>query len=154
MASTKCGFDDKPGIIGSEALKFHGPTLWVRIGFDPSYDHQAVPLSVPNLPTNNINALVDTGALESCIDSALAMTLNLPIVDRRMVSGAHGAKEVNVHLAQIHIPSLGFTLYGPFCAVDLAAGGQPHLALIGRTFLRGFTMIYEGRTGTVTLHND
>jgi hypothetical protein len=27
-------------------------------------------------------------------------------------------------------------------------------ALIGRTFLQNFTMIYEGRTGTVVLHND
>jgi predicted aspartyl protease len=101
-----------------------------------------------------IRALVDTGAIESCIDSALAMTLRLPVVDRRMVAGAHGAKEVNVHLAHIHVSSLNFTIYGAFCAVDLAAGGQTHLALIGRTFLRGFTMVYEGRTGTVTLHND
>lgn len=38
--------------------------------------------------------------------------------------------------------------------IDLAAGGQAHLALIGRTFLRNFTMVYEGRTGTVTIHND
>jgi predicted aspartyl protease len=99
-------------------------------------------------------ALVDTGALESCIDSSLAMRLNLPVVDRRNISGAHGAKEVNVHLAHIHIPSLLFTIYGPFCAVDLTAGGQQHHALIGRTFLQNFTMVYEGRTGNVTLSND
>jgi hypothetical protein len=37
------------------------------------------------------------------------------------------------------------------CGVDLAAGGQIHRALIGRTFLRRFTMVYEGETGTVTL---
>jgi predicted aspartyl protease len=154
MASTKCGFDDHPGIAGCDALSLHGPTLFVRIGFDPTFDPNGVPLGVPNLPTNDIHALVDTGALESCIDSALAMTLNLPIVDRRMVSGAHGAAEVNVHLAHIHVPFLKFTIYGAFCAVDLAAGGQSHLALIGRTFLRGFTMVYEGRTGSVTLHND
>jgi predicted aspartyl protease len=154
MASTKCGFDDNPGLTGCEALSFHGPTLYVQIGFDPTYDPQAIPLRIPNLPGNAISALVDTGAGESCIDSALAMTLNLPIMDRRIVSGAHGAGVVNVHLAQIHVPSLAFTVYGPFCAVDLAAGGQVHLALIGRTFLRGFTMVYEGRTGTVTLHND
>jgi hypothetical protein len=97
---------------------------------------------------------VDTGATESRIDSTLAMHLNLPIVDRRTIAGAHGAGEVNVHLAQIHIPSLAFTLYGPFAAVDLAAGGQSHRALIGRTFLQHFSMHYDGRTGTVTLSND
>jgi hypothetical protein len=154
MASTKCGFDDTPGLSGCASLEFHGPTLFVQIGFDPTYDPKAVPIGVPNLPTDTIRALVDTGAIESCIDSALAMTLKLPVVDRRMVAGAHGAKEVNVHLAHIHVSRLNFTIYGAFCAVDLAAGGQTHLALIGRTFLRGFTMVYEGRTGTVTLHND
>jgi len=56
-----------------------------------------------------------------------------------------------MYLAQIHIPSLNFTLHGAFVGVDLAAGGQVHYALIGRTFLQHFTMIYEGTTGTVRL---
>jgi hypothetical protein len=82
------------------------------------------------------------------------MRLNLPIVDQRQISGVHGAKEVNVHLAQVHIPTLGITLYGPFCGVALVAGGQGHYALIGRTFLQHSTMIYDGRSGTVTLSRD
>jgi predicted aspartyl protease len=153
MAETECGFDDSAGVLGCDLLAAHGPTLLVRIGFDAGYD-PTVAQVLPDLPQNPLYALVDTGALESCIDSALAMNLNLPIVDRRMVSGAHGAKEVNVHLAQIHIPALEFIQYGAFCAVDLQAGGQQHQALIGRTFLRNFTMTYEGRTGTVLLHNN
>ena len=56
-----------------------------------------------------------------------------------------------MHLAQVRIPSLGFTIYGAFAGVHLAAGGQPHKALIGRTFLRAFTMVYKGGTGTVTI---
>jgi predicted aspartyl protease len=126
----------------------------VNIGFDSTYNPAVVPLRMPVLPPEPLWALVDTGAMESCIDSDLAMQVNLPIVDRRHIAGAHGAKEVNVHLAHIHVPSLAFTLHGLFCAVDLAAGGQRHRALIGRTFLKHFTMIYEGRTGTVTLSND
>jgi hypothetical protein len=82
------------------------------------------------------------------------MRLNLPIIDRRRVSGVHGAGEVNVHLAHVHIMAMGSTLYGPFCGVELIAGGQLHQALIGRTFLQHFTMVYEGRTGSVTIHND
>ena len=125
------------------------------IGFDPTYDPaRDINVRAPILPQQQLPALVDAGAIESCIDSGLAMRLNLPIVDRRRVSGIHGAGEVNVHLAQLHIPSLSFTLYGPFCAVDLIAGGQAHHALIGRTFLQKFTMTYEGRTGTVSLSND
>lgn len=58
---------------------------------------------------------------------------------------------VYMHLAQIHVASLAFTIYGAFAAVDLAAGGQLHKALIGRTFLQNFTLLYEGLTGTVKL---
>jgi Aspartyl protease len=143
----------RPGRSGRDGLVGFGPTLFVNIGFDSTYD-SAAPTEPPALPPGPLWALLDTGAVESCIDSDLAMRLNLPVVDRRRVSGVHGAKEVNVHLAHIHIPSLNFTIYGAFCAVDLAAGGQHHRALIGRTFLRSFTMIYEGRTGNVTLSND
>ena len=94
---------------------------------------------------------MDTGATESCLDSDLAVKLNLPIIDRRNVGGIGGLKEVNIHLAHIHIPALGFTLYGAFAGVDLIKGGQQHNALIGRTFLRHFKMVYDGRTGDVTL---
>src|SRR5262245_14496442 len=127
MPTTTCGFNSGPGANGRDLLVGNGPTLFVRIGFDPTFDSQSVPLQVPNLPQQPLPALVDTGATKSCIDSGLAMRLNLPIVDRRTVSGVHGAEAVNVHLAHVHIPALAFTLYGPFCAVDLVAGGQASL---------------------------
>jgi hypothetical protein len=56
-----------------------------------------------------------------------------------------------MYLAQIHVPSLLFTIHGAFAGVELAAGGQVHKALIGRTFLQNFTMVYEGTTGTVKI---
>ena len=87
----------------------------------------------------------------SCIDSAIATALNLPIINESTVSGAHGAGKVNVHLAQIHFPSLNLTQYGRFCGVHLHAGGQPHSALLGRTFLNKMTMTYRGNTGSVML---
>jgi hypothetical protein len=154
MPTALCGFNTTPGANGRDLLVGHGPSLLVQIGFDPGYDPVAVPRRPPNLPQGPVLALVDSGAIESCIDSTLAMNLNLPIIDRRMISGVHGRREVNVHLAHVHVPSLSFAVHGPFSAVDLAAGGQSHLALIGRTFLQHFTMVYEGRSGTVTLTND
>ena len=152
MPTTKCGFADQTGQSGRDALALYGPTLFVQIGFDPASRPSDGPN--PNLPPDKHPALVDTGATESCIDSELALILNLPIVDRQKVAGVHGADTVNVHLAQIHVPSLDFTVYGRFAGVHLRAGGQPHFALIGRTFLRNFTMTYEGRTGNVILSND
>jgi len=56
-----------------------------------------------------------------------------------------------MHMAQIHIPTLNYTVYGSFAAVDLVDGGQKHEALIGPTFLQKFTMIYSGVTGDVEI---
>ena len=152
MPTTKCGFNDHPsGLSGQDALIRWGPTLHVQIGFDPGYRRSD---TLPDLPSETYHALVDTGALESCIDSQLAAALCLPIVGRQRISGALGADEVNLHLAQIYVPSLSFVQYGLFAAVHLLAGGQKHVALIGRTFLRYFNMTYEGQTGTVILSND
>jgi predicted aspartyl protease len=127
-----------------------GPTLQVDVGFDRDYR----PGSSTEPPTSGISAidaLVDTGATESCIDNLLGNTLKLPVIDRRPIAGIHGLGRANIYLAQVHIPSLRFTIWGSFAGVDLAAGGQTHRALIGRTFLRHFTMLYQGATGTVTL---
>jgi hypothetical protein len=150
---TRCGFNDAPGRApGQQMLTFHGPTLGVTISFNPQFvasGHNPPPANGIQVP-----ALVDTGAAESCIDNLVAAQLNLPIIDRRPIAGVHGAQTVNIHMAQIFVPTLNFWIYGTFAGVDLAAGGQFHRALMGRTFLRNFTMIYEGRTGTVTIHND
>lgn len=149
MPETKCGFDDSPGVSGSVMLVLLGPTLLVDVGFDSNYKGPPAPPPVPGI--KGVRALVDTGATECCIDNLVAAQLTLPIVDRRQIAGVHGSHAVNVHLAQVHVPSLGFTVYGAFAGVDLAAGGQQHRVLMGRTFLQAFTMVYEGRTGTVTL---
>ena len=154
MVEAKCGFNDLPDISGSEILVNLGPTLLVDVGFDPSHDPVANPHGVPLPGIKGAHALVDTGATECCIDSLLAVQLNLPLVNRRQISGVHGSHLANVYLAQVHVPSLGMTMNGAFSGVDLKAGGQVHSVLIGRTFLRHFKMIYEGKTGTVTITSD
>ena len=154
MAETKCGFDSGPLDTGSDLLVLLGPTLRVNIGFDPNHDPVAKPRAVPIPGIKGVQALVDTGATECCIDSLLAVQLNLPLVNRRQIAGVHGTHTANVYLAQVHVSSLGATMNGAFAGVDLKAGGQVHSALIGRTFLRHFKMVYEGKTGTVTLSSD
>lgn len=154
MAEAKCGFNNTSTVPGCDLLVAHGPTLFVDIGFDPNHDPVANPQGVPVPGITEVQALVDTGATECCIDSLLAAQLNLPLVNRRQIAGVHGAHLANVYLAQVHVPSLGMTMNGAFSGVDLKAGGQIHSALIGRTFLRHFKMIYEGKTGTVILTSD
>ena len=133
-------------------LVFYGPSVHVDIGFDehfrPDRDRP------PELPARQLPALVDTGATESCVDIDLAIELRLPIVDQKEVAGVHGLQEVNYHIAQIHIADLPFTIYGMFAGVQLRSAGQPHFALLGRTFLRHFTMNYQGRNGRVVITSD
>ena len=129
-----------------------GPTIDVQIGFDPSY--RAAPGLTPVISPVLYPALVDTGARDSCIDSALASALDLVIVDRRLIAGVGGPQEVNVYAAQLFMPALNWIIYGDFHGVHLAAGQQLHRALIGRTFLRFHTLIYDGRNGTVRLDNE
>ena len=143
MSSVDCGFKEQ------NLLMLLGPTLGVRIGFDPNYSPDGPYL--PELPEKLWPALVDTGATFSCIDSTLANELELPIFDQKSVSGVHGKQELNLHLAQIYVPSLRFITYGMFFGVHLISGGQPHSALIGRSFLKDFNMTYNGKTGAVIL---
>jgi predicted aspartyl protease len=150
MPTANCGYPDPK--IGAGLLVQLGRSLWVNIGFDPTYKPT---LNAPPTPgIANVEALVDTGADESCIDSQLATQLRLPIIDQRLVRGVHGIKSVNMHVAQVHIPALKFTQYGQFAAVDLAGGGQRLRALIGRTLLRHFRMVYEGTSGVVTITSE
>lgn len=152
MVKTTCGFGAAAGDTGRILLATFGPTLIVDIGFDK--DFNPAKLDPPVAGIKGVQALVDTGASESCIDTLLAAELKLPVIDRRPIAGAGGQHMANMYLAQIYVPSLAARILGAFAGVDLAAGGQVHRALIGRTFLLHFTMIYEGRTGTVIIHND
>lgn len=135
---------------GPEFLINIGPTLPVRIGFDQDFESGGD--APPNLPATDLLALVDTGAAENCIDSALALKLGLPIIEKDCpVAGVHGAEKVDAHMAQIYISSLKDTVYGRFFGVHLSKGGQIHHALLGRSFLKKYRMIYKGDTGSVTL---
>jgi hypothetical protein len=87
MPQTKCGFNDDPsGAKGCDILVEFGPTLFVDIGFDPAYQPAARIAPTPGI--TKVWALVDTGATMSCIDTQLAATLALPIIDKRSYGGA------------------------------------------------------------------
>ena len=153
MPIAMCGFVDSPGQYGSGAshLIHHGPTIGVQVGFDDSFTPGQ---GRPRLPQALIPALVDTGATESSIDSDLAASLDLPFVGMEDFAGIDGSSAKPMHLAQIHIPSLGFSIYGMFAAIELSEGGQIHRVLLGRTFLRHFKLIFEGRSGDVTIEDE
>lgn len=138
------GFAGHPQI-----LAYHGPTLKVAVGFDAKWN--ASGHKPPRARGFELEALVDTGAQASCIDRMLAAQLGLPVVDRQPVCGVHGLREVDVYLAQIYVPALDFTEHGAFAGVELKEGGHRQHILLGRGFLKNFTLIYTGQTGLVAL---
>ena len=155
MNMADCGFPDMAGFPAREWLARFGPTLEVRVGFD-SHLWQAVagtpggPIDreVPSVP---LPALVDTGAADSCIDDALAVNLQLPVVDEVTVGGVGGAHQAQVYLAQIYIPDLGIGHNGSVLGAHLSDGGQMHRVLIGRSFLQHLNLIYDGPAGAVKI---
>jgi len=152
MRKALCGFEDGEIAKGRDRLLLNGPTIFVNVGFDPNYDDSRR-YEVPNLPTE-VCALIDTGSIESCIDDSLAISLGLPIADRRQIAGTNGNQEVNMYIAQMHVPALYHVITGLFAGVRLQAGNPAfHQAILGRTFLRDFALTYDGVTGTVIIEN-
>ncbi len=145
MPIIEAGFTNEDGKPDSNILVQFGPTIRVFVG------HLKSAGSSDSVPDEFVHALIDTGATESCIDISLAQKLELPAVDKITISGVGGANTHNVYMAQIHIPQLNFTQYGKFAGVQLVGGGQQHHALLGRTFLQGTIMIYDGIRGQVTV---
>ena len=98
-----------------------------------------------------VKALIDTGAGGDCIDDDLAKALGLPQTDEGEISGIGGKHHAFIYTARLYIPQLNRLLFQPFTGVKLQEGDQWHRVILGRTFLRPFTMHYEGATGAVTI---
>ena len=126
-----------------------GPILDVRIGFDPNYRLGASLI----LPTQQLYALVDTGASISSIDSNIASAQNLTVVNSVRQSGIGGEVECDVCLAQIEIPSLQVVLNGRFATLPLVEEGHPYSAILGRDILRHFIMKYDGPESILTIEH-
>jgi hypothetical protein len=148
MRSTQAGF--KRGLGGestADLLLRIGPTLKVDIGLKS----RAAAGELPDLAHKEIKALIDTGAGGDCIDDALARQLKLPIHDYGEISGVSGRHPAVIYTARIYIPTLGRLLFQQFTGVKLSEGEQWHRVILGRSFLRGYRLIYEGATGQVEI---
>jgi predicted aspartyl protease len=162
-------------VTAQQLLHSKGPTTSVEIGFDARmFGAQGVPqsgsvlvpvqassidttqaagsvTSIPQPSLKIVEALIDTGAFDSCIDEALAQELNLPLIDQADCSGVGGAHKLNVYLGHIRIIGLNCVQFGRFIGAKLTDGGQPHHALLGRSVLQSMILVYDGRTGNVSL---
>lgn len=140
-------YPSSPHVRAADALRQLGPSLPVLVRLPqipgapgPSEDQPPQP--------RQVSALIDTGAFDSCIDEQVASSLQLPIIDRQRVSGVAGRREHNVFLAQVDVPAVNKSRRGRFVGVTL---GPQHHAILGREFLHGMLLIYDGENGRVQL---
>ena len=122
-----------------------------RLDMTPRFQRSRVTL--PNRSAYRHLPLVDTGASHTYVDADLAPALGLPVVQRSPVSRVDGELVVNFYQAHLYMTELQVVFDGIFAGVHLQSGGQCHVVQLGRSFLQGFLMQYEGRTGSVTIPN-
>lgn len=150
MPSAQAGFKaGKGGSSPADLLVQLGPTLHVDIGLKS----RAAAGEVPDLPKKRVKALIDTGAGGDCIDDDLARTLGLPITDEGEISGVGGRHHAYIYTARLYIPALDQMIFQPFTGVKLQQGDQWHGVILGRSFLRRYSLTYNGRDGSVVIED-
>jgi len=97
------------------------------------------------------NALIDTGAMFSCIDNETANQLKLPVIDVvKMASASHPSTDQNVYPTHIEFVGTEINIdIGRTVGASLASLGI--IALLGRDFLSRCTLHYNGFTGQITI---
>lgn len=125
-------------------LRVAGPILPVRVAASVAPGQPPK----PDASDKTVNALIDTGATDLCIDTQLAAQLGLKIIDRGPVGGIKGTTDHDMFLGKVIIETLGMGMDGKLIGIEL----DPTTPIvIGRDFLQGVVMIYDGINGTVTL---
>ena len=138
MAIAEFGFARQP-----DALVNIGPTVVVRVGLGRDVMDEGS-------EAREHLALVDTGALNNCIDHRFARALGLNSTGHVRIAGVGGLFDTEMYAAHVYIPALDFLIVGRFMGVSLH-GEEGHAVLLGRAFLRNFTMTYDGPSGSVIL---
>ena len=141
-----CGYADAPQ--GRKLLEYHGPRIGVSIGLDATWTKDQP--RAPRPDKSNLAALIDTGAQYTCIDSALADEIRLPVVNKQRVGGV-GLLTVDVYNGQIHVGLLRYTIHGPIAGIPGLEDRIHVPVVLGRAFLRDCKLVYDGRSGEVTI---
>lgn len=99
--------------------------------------------SSPDLPTEELQGIVDTGASVICLDKRIALKLGLTAVNRKKMEVADGSVvEATVYMAEMAIAGLGFKDWVEVHALPMSKPSQR--VLLGRSFLRNYLVTYNG----------
>ncbi len=95
-------------------------------------------------------ALIDTGAISTCIDEEIATQMHLPIINVvNMASASHASSKANQYPVKLQIA--GIPMFFNSTATGAPLKIQGLIALIGRDLLQHCTLIYNGSLGQISL---
>ena len=116
-----------------------GGELWVS---GPIIDITLHGSSV-DLPTEELQGIVDTGASVICLDKRVALRLGLTAINRKKMEVADGTVvEATVYMAEMAIAGLGFKDWVEVHALPMTKPSQR--VLLGRSFLKNYLVTYNG----------
>ena len=132
--------DDGFGAYGrSELLRLVGPHIQVLVGSPKS-----APVGI-NTDFLQLDALIDTGADDVCIDIRTAERLNLVPVDKTTIGGVGGVHEAIVVAALLEVPNLRFKrIVNMYAPIDVSLSSK---MLLGRSFLSNYIVTFDGPNG-------
>lgn len=150
IQAAKQGPDGKQiPVSAATALRDLGPMIQVTLSLESNAEKGLLAEGKPVPTPISGMALIDTGAMRTCIDDATAQKLGLPVIGvGRMSSATHANEPCNIYPVKFVIQSIG--------AVNLpntmgAKLGGHIVALIGRDLLASCVLVYNGVSGQVTL---
>ncbi len=131
------------------ALQQRGPVVQVSVTVEQNTGKGLASQGKPVPPPQTGQALIDTGASNSCIDDEVAKKLGLPVIDQGfMVSATHEKVPCNIYPVLISSPIMNFNIPR---AMGAALVSQGLVAIIGRDVLQSCTLFYNGPAGQFTL---
>ena len=134
-----------------ENLALHGARLSIEIGVPDSVIEYYKSRGLEAPQRMQATALIDSGASISGVNPSIARAAKLIQTRSVGVSGVIGTELRPVYTASVIIPEYDVHLD----AIDLAGvelSQQGVDVLLGRPFLKFVTLIYEGRSGSFSLH--
>jgi hypothetical protein len=152
-------FGPSDGASKAELLAERGPVISVRIHPPPALERAWVAQGIPLPPPVPGLALVDTGASLCAINESSIRSLGVKPIGRVRSGSAAGVGECNVYPGRIallvrdgemtldHHRLTGVNLDD----ITLPGIDRPLIALLGRDFLQGFILHYDGPAGNWTL---
>jgi hypothetical protein len=103
LRTAQAGFKQgRAGESAADLLARVGPTILVHVGLKS----MAAPGEPPDLPLEDVHALIDTGAGADGIDDDLAQQLGLPITEEGWISGVGGRHRAAIYTAPSMSPRL------------------------------------------------